>query len=73
MQSLGDNSDTVDRIEALLVSHRFLRTLKLLFMFVLTAFVAHWLACAMGMVRTRGLNTTLDAQSTFPRTKLKTI
>jgi hypothetical protein len=47
--SLGENSDFGDAVEEMLVSSDFLGLMKLIYLVVLTAFVAHWLACGMGI------------------------
>jgi hypothetical protein len=47
--SFGENSDFVDAVEEMLVSSDFLGLMKFIYLIVLTAFVAHWLACGMGI------------------------
>jgi CRP-like cAMP-binding protein len=49
LASLGENSEIADAVEEMLVSSDFLGLVKLLYLCVLTSFVAHWLACGMGI------------------------
>ena len=47
--SLNENSEFGDAFEEMLVSSDFLGAMKLVYLVVLTSFVAHWLACGMGI------------------------
>jgi CRP-like cAMP-binding protein len=64
--SLGENSEVVDALEEMLVSSDFLGLVKLIYLIVLTSFVAHWLACGMGMFSEDVASGFLGAGATHP-------